>query len=142
MLSRYSSDILLAAYKNIQFQSLSAHRADTSVERSGEMHFQIDGTEYDIDIVLHITKEQADMLMNGLFSALPLLDAYVQNDGPDSGIDNYIIDSLHVYDRRVELEYLGAAVNTQFDAELLMDHGTWYCSAVGLHRFNPPLSVQ
>ena len=96
MLSRYSSDILLAAYKNIQFQSLSAHRADTSVERSGEMHFQIDGTEYDIDIVLHITKEQADMLMNGLFSALHQLDAYVQNDGPGSGLEHYIIDSLHV----------------------------------------------
>lgn len=148
--SRYTTEVLVAAYDNSRWVELREREYSGNIidipkklpaEKYAELNFMINNFDYDIDVYFHLPKEQADTLLKDLFTVLPLLDTYIQDEAPDSGIDNYVIAYLDVYGDMVEIEYYGVRVNTQFDAKVFIDNGLWYCSKISMRKFEPPVSL-
>lgn len=131
--SVYTTSVLTDAYEKIRWTELSE-------QKQGVMEFSIDGVDYEIEVSFHLQKEQGDII-KGLFAAIPQLDAYIQDEGPESDPHSYVIADLQVYDDKVDIEYFGAIVNTQFDVKLLLNHGIWYCGKIGGRIFEPPVCV-
>lgn len=132
--SVYTTSVLTDAYEKMRWVELPE-------QKYGVMEFSIGGVDYEIEVSFHLQKEQGDIIIKGLFAVIPQLDAYIQDEGSESDPHSYVIADLQVYDDKVDIDYFGAIINTQFDVKLLLNLGIWYCGKIGSRIFEPPVRV-
>ena len=129
--SRYTVDILNPAYDNM----LLKQYGDKTI---GEMTLPLPAIfDNIVEVYFHTSKENADLIMKNLFIILYKIDTFVQGDG----FDDYEISQFDVYDNKVVIGYWGTKVNTSFDANVFIEAGKWYCTEIGMMKFNPPRNI-
>lgn len=120
---RYSPDILLQAYTSMNWKN----------EYIGELLLP-DGDS--IELKIHIPKEKCEERLKHLFAGIHRIDFFVQQ-----GTNEYEIAYIEIEDTKVSITYWGMYENTEFDVQIYHQSGAWYCIAMGMERYNPPIKI-
>ena len=90
-----------------------------------------------VEIYFRIPREKANETAEDLLTIIRDIDALVQRYPKTE----YEIGYIDIYDDKVKIRYYGLLVNTEFDVEVHKNSEQWYCSAIGMERFNPPKCI-
>ena len=127
--SRYTAQLLITAYDNMQFFQTSIQEAGRMVLPSSEF------LENEVDVYFHLPKENADLFMKDLFNIIHKVDREMVQENKN---DDYDIAYFNVYENRVDICYFGNKINTEFNVKLCIEAGQWYCTGIGIRIYDPP----
>lgn len=119
---KYAPQDLLEAYSHMKWN-----------DSNGELMLP-DGDN--IEFTLHVQRDSHDEWIKDILSNLHRINYFVQKDA-----DDYIIVFIHVFKDKLTIEYWGNSVNTQFEMYVYRDAKGWYCTSLGMKKYDPPALV-
>lgn len=126
--SRYTVEMLSEAYANMWYHreiamlTIPANNPNTD----------------EVELYFYTPNEIADSLIKDFFAVFPKIDVIVQ----ENDRDNYDITYFNIYDERIEIGYFGNKVNTNFEVKVFRKDEQWYCTEIGMKKFNPPECIE